>query len=49
MRVLIKVNRKWFFDRGRQFLLQGTDKLRYPTRSIVIMTIGNKNVVFKIR
>jgi hypothetical protein len=47
MGVGIKVNRDGVFEGRRQLFLQGAYKFRYPTGSIIVVAIRDKDIVFE--
>jgi hypothetical protein len=42
----IKINGHGLLDRGPQFVLQVLDELSYPARTVIVVTVTDKDVVF---
>lgn len=45
--VLVEINSDWFFDCSAQFLFQILNKVRYPVIEVVVVPIGDKDIVCK--
>ena len=42
-----QMDSKWCFDSSCEFLLQGIYKLCYPAAPVVVVAVGDKDVVFE--
>ena len=49
VRVFIEVNIEWFFDSRCEFFFQSVYKLRYPAAPVIIVAVGNEDVVLETR